>query len=108
MDILEQNLTEIRKLFGIEFLKIQPGYTKSHLKVKAEHMNYLNVVYGGVLFNMADLTSGIAFISDGAIGATASGIMEFLSGARNVEELVCEATVRAGSLVPQSGPGKRA
>ena len=50
---------------GFRFIKIENGIAISELELEDEHVNPYGIPYGGVLFTMADDTSGIAFLSAG-------------------------------------------
>ncbi len=41
---------------GITLSEVRPGYAKAKLKINEHHLNAGNVVQGGALFTLADLT----------------------------------------------------
>lgn len=90
---MKQVMEEIRTVFGIDFVRIETESVESELWVQPEHLNFMGIVYGGYLFNLADLTAGIAFISDGAVGTTVSGNMKYLRAAKDTKKIVCNAVI---------------
>lgn len=94
-------LTEdIEKKAGFTFLHIGDGKAVSELVLQEEHMNPYGIPYGGVLFTMADDTSGVAFLSAGGNGVTVNGHVDYLRGSRDAEKLICTAKVlKAGRRI---------
>ena len=80
--------------FGVKYLKAEDGVADSELILKSEDGNFLGMPYGGVIFNMADVTAGAALRSLGAMGLTVSGEVRFMRGVPNVQKLLCHAEVR--------------
>lgn len=79
---------------GFRFIKIEDGIAVSELELSEEHFNPYGIPYGGVLFTMADDTSGVAFISAGGNGVTVNGHVDYLRGSRDAQKLICTAKVR--------------
>ena len=79
---------------GFKFVKIEDGVAVSELELNEEHFNPYGIPYGGVLFTMADDTSGVAFLSAGGNGVTVNGHVDYLRGAHNTKKLICTAKVR--------------
>ena len=79
---------------GFRFIKIEDGIAFSELELEEEHFNPYGIPYGGVLFTMADDTSGIAFLSAGGNGVTVNGHVDYLRGSRDAQKLICTAKVR--------------
>lgn len=79
---------------GFRFIKIEDGIAVSELELSEEHFNPYGIPYGGVLFTMADDTSGVAFISAGGSGVTVNGHVDYLRGSRDAQKLICTAKVR--------------
>ncbi len=79
---------------GFRFIKIEDGIAISELELSEEHFNPYGIPYGGVLFTMADDTSGVAFISAGGNGVTVNGHVDYLRGSRDAQKLICTAKVR--------------
>ena len=81
--------------FGIRFTEVENGKACGELVLLQEHRNFYGIPYGGILFNLADNTAGIAFASAGGNGVTISGNVNFLRGAGSeTEKLICQATVK--------------
>lgn len=79
---------------GITFTLLEKNRCEAILPVRAEHMNLYDMVYGGVLFNLMDITAGVANICGGGLGPTVSGNIEYVSGTKGVKTLRCVGTVR--------------
>ncbi|WP_099468115.1 PaaI family thioesterase [Konateibacter massiliensis] len=96
------NFTEALKVIeensGIHFLKVEEMYAESELYIKPEHLNMFQIVGGGCLYNLADITAGVAYNSQKEKGVTATGTMDFLRAAKDTEKIICKATlVKKGS-----------
>ncbi len=89
-------INQINKHFGIEFLKAENGEAVAELKLEERHKNLFGIPYGGVLFNLADCTTGMAFISLGRPGVTVSASVNFMRGTKGTEKLICRAKVARG------------
>jgi uncharacterized protein (TIGR00369 family) len=60
-----------------------------------QHWNVYGLPYGGIMFHLADITSGMAFLSAGGNGVTVSGNVNYLRGAgHDTKKLVCHAVVK--------------
>ena len=65
------------------------------MTLKPQHRNVYGMPYGGILFHLADITSGMAFLSAGGNGVTVSGNVNFLRGADpEAKKLFCRAVVK--------------
>ncbi len=91
LDILKN---DIECKTGFRFIEIGEGKAVSELELQEYHFNPYGIPYGGVLFTMADDTSGVAFLSAGGNGVTINGHVDYLRGARNAVKLICTAKVR--------------
>ncbi|MBQ3373799.1 MAG: PaaI family thioesterase [Oscillospiraceae bacterium] len=81
--------------FEISFSTVENGTACGELILNAKHLNFYGVPFGGILFNLADNTAGMAFLSAGGNGVTVSGNVNYLRGARpGTEKLICHATVK--------------
>lgn len=90
----------ILERFGVRYLRMEDGVAESELVLKPEDQNFLGVPFGGVIFNLADLTAGAALCSLGTMGVTVSGEVRFLRAAPGLEKLLCRAQVRkAGGTI---------
>ncbi len=91
LDVLKN---DIECKTGFRFIEIGEGRAVSELELQEYHFNPYGIPYGGVLFTMADDTSGVAFLSAGGNGVTINGHVDYLRGARDAEKLICTAKVR--------------
>ena len=92
-ETLEKAKKDILEKFNIEIVKAESGKAVCELRLLEGHVNFYGIPYGGVLFNLADITAGIAYLSAGGNGITLSGHVDFMRGARNAEKLICCAEV---------------
>lgn len=93
-DALKTLRDDIECKTGFKIVKIEDGIAVSELDLQEEHFNPYGIPYGGVLFTMADDTSGLAFISAGGNGVTVNGHVDYLRGSRDAQKLICTAKVR--------------
>jgi acyl-CoA thioesterase len=89
----EEVVEKLKDSYGIKFSVIQDGYVRSEMEIRPEYINPLGIVYGSMLYHLADVSSGVAFMSAGGSGPTASGDMQFISSTEHAEKLFCEARV---------------
>ena len=57
------------------------GEAEASAPLMSKDRNFYNVPYGAVLFNLADNTAGMAYLSTGGNGVTVSGNVNYLRGA---------------------------
>lgn len=91
--ITEASIANMEANCGIKFTELRDGFARSELVLKPEHMNLLGIVYGGTIYQLADLTAGIAFLTKGGYGPTVSGDMQFINSVADIPVLYCEAEV---------------
>ena len=93
-EAIRMGLRDIEDKFGICFVKIADGEAESKAPLLSKHRNSYNVPYGAVLFNIADNTAGMAYLSAGGNGVTVSGNVNYLRGAApEAESVRCRAKV---------------
>ncbi len=81
--------------FGISFSTVENGTACGELTLNPRYLNFYGVPFGGILFNLADNTAGMAFLSAGGNGVTVSGNVNYLRGAEpDVKKLICRAVVK--------------
>ncbi len=90
---IKEAVENIKAHTGIHFLKIEKMYAESELLIKQEHLNMFQMVGGGCLYNLADITAGVAFNSQIEKGVTANGTMDYLRAAKDTKKLICKATI---------------
>ena len=85
---------ELEEKFGISIEKTEDGEAASTMQLLPHHRNFYGMPYGAVLFNLADVTCGMAYLSVGGNGVTVSGSVNYLRGAdKAAEALHCHAHV---------------
>lgn len=84
--------TDFRDKIGMVTLKRRPGYAKCEIKIEPWHLNGLGVVHGGVLFSLADTTSGTAAAASGDYRVTTvNGTINYLRAGKDTTKLTAEA-----------------
>jgi len=84
---------EFREKFGLEFVSVSEGRAVATFNIGPEHRNPLGFVYGGIIYNLADIVAGVAFFTTGAMGPTVEGSMKYLSGSEDAKTLTLEGNV---------------
>ncbi len=79
-------------LSGIELTEVKPGYAKAVLQVEGKHLNAGNVVQGGALFTLADLTMAAAANANGRLAFSIQSDIRFIQSALLGDTLYAEAT----------------
>ena len=79
--------------FGIEFLEMADGKARASLLIEEKHLNVFGIPYGSFLFNLADMTAGVAYLTVGGFGPTVNSSMDFISAAKQNDTLICSAEV---------------
>ncbi len=85
---------------GAELLAIKPGWAKVALKLNENHVNFLGMIHGGVIFSLADVAFGAAANSFGTRAMALTVGIDFLAAASPDEELTAEVELmtRAGKM----------
>lgn len=91
--LLDQTKKIAEKNVGIQFLEVGDGFARAEMPLKPEHYNFMGGIYGGILYHMADVTAGAAFMSAGGLGVTAAGDMQYMNGTQGTKRLFCEGKV---------------
>jgi acyl-CoA thioesterase len=88
------------KALGIEVLEVKPGWARSGLKLCAEHLNFLQMVHGAVIFSLADAAFAAASNSFGTKAVALSISIDFMSAAEPGAEIFAEVELasRAGKM----------
>ncbi len=92
-EALSKAKKDIEEKFGIRFTRIDSGEAVGELDISERHINSWGIPYGGILFNLADIVSGAAYLSAGGNGITASGHADYMRGAKGTGKLICSAKV---------------
>lgn len=85
---------------GAELLDIRPGWAKVGLKLNQNHVNFLGMIHGGVIFSLADVAFGAAANSFGTRAMALTVGIDFLAAAKLDDELTAEVELitRAGKM----------
>lgn len=76
---------------GIEILEIKEGYSKIKMKVRAEMMNGLGIVHGGIAFSLADSSFAFACNSRNNLSVALDTSINFLKPVHVDDKLIAEA-----------------
>ena len=63
---------------GVELEKIEPGYARVSLRLRPDHLNFLGLVHGGVIFSLADAGFAAASNSYGTRAVALHVSIDFL------------------------------
>lgn len=66
---------------GIELLTVEPGYSKTSMKVQKHHLNAAGTVHGGAIFTLADFAFAVASNSHGTLAMGISTSVSFVKAA---------------------------
>ena len=92
---IQEAQQEMQNKFGIVFSAVENGNACGELILQTQHRNLYGIPYGGIMFNLADNTAGMAFLSAGGNGITVNGNVNYLRGASaEAERLICQASVK--------------
>lgn len=92
---IQEARQEIQGKFGICFSEAENGTACGEMSIQPQHRNLYGIPYGGVMFNLADNTAGMAFLSAGGNGITVSGNVNYLRGASpEADKLICLAKIK--------------
>ena len=76
---------------GIAVLEVGPGLARLRMAVRAEMLNGHGTCHGGVIFALADSAFAAACNTHNAVTVAAAASIDFLSPAREHDELTAEA-----------------
>ncbi|MGQ9474825.1 MAG: PaaI family thioesterase [Actinomycetota bacterium] len=85
---------------GARVEEIRPGYARVTMRLKTEHLNFMGMIHGGVIFGLADVAFGAAANSFGTKAMALSVGIDFLA-APNIEGMMIaevELVSRAGKM----------
>ncbi len=75
---------------GVEVLEIKPGWARVRVRLSGDHLNFLGMVHGGVIFSLADVAFAAASNSFGSKAVALSVCIDFISAADISDELTAE------------------
>lgn len=76
---------------GVVLEEVKPGYARASLNIEDRHLNAGNVVQGGALFTLADLTMAAAANANGRLAFSIQSDIRFLESAVKGDLLTAEA-----------------
>ena len=74
-------------------VELAEGHTRIEREIKENEYNILELVYGGVLFNAADVAAGITNLCSGGGGPTLNGSIDYLRPTKGVKKIVLESHI---------------
>lgn len=92
---------DFREAMGLKKVEAGDGRAKCEMEVQPFHNNILGILHGGVLFSIADTTSGMAVLTvAGDHVNTVSGNINYLRPGKDTAKIVAEAeVVKCGSTL---------
>ncbi len=85
---------------GIGLEEVRPGWARAKMRLGKEHLNFLGMVHGGVVFSLADAAFAAASNSFGNKAVALAVSIDFLAAAEAGGELTAEVELlsRAGRM----------
>ncbi|MBN2025906.1 MAG: PaaI family thioesterase [Actinobacteria bacterium] len=85
---------------GAELTDIRPGWAMVSMKLREEHLNFMGMIHGGVMFSLADVAFGAAANSFGSRAMALSVGIDFLAAPKTVGDMTAEVELvqRAGKM----------
>jgi|YelNatPaOPRAMG01_1025707.scaffolds.fasta_scaffold11959_7 acyl-CoA thioesterase len=85
---------------GARVVEIRPGYARVSMELGPQHLNFMGMVHGGVIFGLADVAFGAAANSFGLKAMALSVGIDFLAAPRVRGTLTAEVEqlTRAGKM----------
>jgi acyl-CoA thioesterase len=77
---------------GMRLAAVRPGWARVTMRVRADMVNGHQVCHGGIVFALADSAFAFACNSHNESTVAAAASIDFLSGAREGDELTAEAS----------------
>lgn len=82
---------------GMTVLEVRPGFSRVHMRVRADMLNGHAICHGGMVFTLADTAFAYACNTQGKVTIAASAGIDFLLPSREGDELTAEAVERTRS-----------
>lgn len=77
---------------GMKIVEARPGYARGEIELQPWHLNILGIVHGGVLFSLADTTSGAAAVTGHEYSVpTVNATINFMRAGKDTKKLISEA-----------------
>lgn len=88
------------RYLGAEVLEIRPGFARVSLELGPQHLNFMGMIHGGVMFSLADVAFGAAANSFGKKAMALSVGIDFLGAPDITGEMTAEVELltRAGKM----------
>ena len=85
---------------GAELVDIRPGYARVLMGLEEDHLNFMGMIHGGVIFSLADVAFGAAANSFGSKAMALSVGIDFLAAPKTVGKMTAEVELvtRAGKM----------
>ncbi|MDI6874658.1 PaaI family thioesterase [Candidatus Solincola sp.] len=85
---------------GARVVEIRPGYAKVEMELGPQHLNFMGMIHGGVIFGLADVGFGAAANSFGSRAMALSVGIDFLAAphVQGVMTAEVELVARAGKM----------
>lgn len=83
------------RALGIEVLEVKPGFASLRMNIRADMLNGVNIVHGGMIFTLADASFAFACNSRNRRSVAAGCNIEFLRPAQLGDILTATATEQA-------------
>ena len=83
----------MKEHFGMVFTKLEPGEAWSEWPLREQDINVHGIPYGGVLYTLADNTSGMSLGTMSSSVITISSSASFLTGSPDAKKLIGHAKV---------------
>lgn len=78
-------------MLGVDIVELEPGHARAVMPINNYHLNSHAAVHGGVLYTLADITSGNAAGTHGIWVATSGSDFHYLRAATDVRQVEAEA-----------------
>lgn len=88
------------EFIGAEVLEIRQGLARVALKLDENHLNFMGMIHGGVIFSLADVAFGAAANSFGSKAMALSVGIDFMAAPDTSDRLTAEVELlsRAGKM----------
>jgi len=79
------------KLLGVELVDVREGYALAQMKIEEQHLNAADVVHGGSIFSLADISLAAASNSYGTVALLTNGNITVFHATRKGDTLTARA-----------------
>ena len=80
MDQIKQFFTHDRyaQMSGVDLLSVEPGHAIAQMRIEPHHLNAVDIVQGGAIFTLADLTFAAASNAHGRVAVAVNVSITYL------------------------------